>query len=76
MKQVTTEIATHPKTAWFTVLLVNVSEWYVDWASPVISALTSIASFIVMVLLVRYHWMNTKHLKLTIEEQIKRSSGD
>jgi len=71
--QAVTQTATHPKTAWLTVFIVNVSEWYVDWISPVIVALTSILSFVIMLLLVRYHWINTDKLKRDIELQIAES---
>lgn len=71
--QAVTQIATHPKTAWLTVFIVNMSEWYVEWISPVIVALTSILSFVIMILLVRYHWINTDKLKMDIELQIAES---
>ena len=71
--QAVTQIATHPKTAWLTVFIVNMSEWYVEWISPVIIALTSILSFVIMILLVRYHWINTDKLKMDIELQIAES---
>lgn len=71
--QVITQVATHPKTAWLTVFIVNMSEWYVEWISPVVVALTSILSFVVMILLVRYHWINTDKLKKDIELQIAES---
>lgn len=66
-KEIAAQIVTHPKTAWLTVFIVNVSEWYIEWLSPIIMALTSVASFAVMIILVRYHWLNTKKLKLEIE---------
>lgn len=71
--QAVTQIATHPKTAWLTVFIVNMSEWYVEWISPVIIALTSMLSFVIMILLVRYHWINTDKLKMDIELQIAES---
>lgn len=71
--QAATQIATHPKTAWLTVFIVNMSEWYVEWISPVIVALTSILSFVIMILLVRYHWINTDKLKIDIELQLAKS---
>jgi len=71
--QTITQVATHPKTAWLTVFMVNIAEWYVEWVSPVIIALTSILSFVIMILLVRYHWINTDKLKLDIELQIAES---
>jgi len=71
--QAVTQVATHPKTAWLTVFIVNMSEWYVEWISPVIVALTSIISFVIMILLVRYHWINTDKLKMDIELQIAES---
>ena len=67
--QIAAEIATHPKTAWFIVFIVNLSEWYVEWLSPVIVAATSILSFGIMVLLFRYHWLNSVKLKMDIEKQ-------
>jgi hypothetical protein len=69
VSQVATEIATHPKTAWLLVFIVNLSEWYVEWMSPVIIAATSILSFGTMVLLFRYHWLNTVKLKMDIDKE-------
>lgn len=71
--QIMTQAATHPKTAWLTVFIINISEWYVEWISPVIIALTSMLSFVIMILLVRYHWLNTDKLKLDIEKQISEN---
>ena len=72
-KQVVSSIVTHPKTAWMTVFFVNLSEWYIEWVSPVIIALTSILSFVIMLLLLKYHWLNTKKLEMEIKEQIRKS---
>lgn len=72
-KQATIQVITHPKTAWLTVFIVNISEWYIEWMSPIIIALTSILSFIMMILLVRYHWINTNKLKMDIEIQVKKN---
>ncbi len=68
--QMMNQAVTHPKTAWLTVFIVNISAWYVEWISPVILASTSILSFVIMILLVRYHWLNTDKLKLDIEKQL------
>jgi len=56
-------LATSPKTGWLAVLIVNAIEFYVDFVSPVIIALTTILSFVMMILLVRYHWINTRKIK-------------
>lgn len=71
--QATTQVVTHHKTAWLAVIIVNMSEWYIEWVSPIIIALTSILSFVLLILLVRYHWINTDKLKLDIELQVAES---
>lgn len=73
IKQIATQVITHPKTAWLSVFIVNVSEWYIEWISPVIIAMTSILSLIIMILLVRFHLLNTQKLKIDIEKQGEES---
>lgn len=61
-KHTAAEIITHPKMAWLTAIIINWATFYVEWISPVVSALTSIGSFALVVLLVRYHLKNSKKL--------------
>jgi len=63
----TVALATSPKTGWLAVLVINAIEFYVDIVSPVIIALTTILSFVMMILLVRYHWINTRKIKADLK---------
>ena len=62
MKDIVQEIVTHPKTSWLTVAMTSFSNWWVDWGSPLVDALASISGLILVLVLIRYHWQNTKKI--------------
>lgn len=70
LKTVTIETLTNIKTMG-PVLLINFSNWYMEWGSPIINTMTSIGSFFVVILLARYHMVKTKKLELDIEDQLE-----
>ena len=81
-KHAATEILAHPKLAWFVTIVINWANMYVQWISPVIDALTSVGSFALIVLLVRYHLKNSKKLDQEYEigeenlKQMKKKPND
>lgn len=71
-KNLATEIATHPKTtvffSWLVSVLTNGAAWYVEWASPIVAALISISSVILIVTGIRLNITNNKKTKLDIQK--------
>ena len=82
VKHAATEVIAHPKLAWFVTIAINWANMYVQWVSPVIDALTSVGSFALIVLLVRYHLKNSRKLDQDYEigqenlKQMKRRKTD
>lgn len=67
------QVGTSPKTALAAMFGVNFNAWYVEYGSPILSFLTSIAGLIMIAVLVRYHLMNTKKIQMEIEKQVKEN---
>lgn len=63
------QIVTSTKTAVGVTIGAYISDWYVNWGSPLISALTSIAGLIMIIILIRYHLINTKKIQLELKKQ-------
>ncbi len=63
------QVVASTKTAFWVTISAYISEWYVDWGSPLISALTSIAGLIMIIILIRYHLINTKKIQLELKKQ-------
>ena len=55
-------IASNPKTSMMVVAMTNLSNWWVEWGSPLVSFTTSILGLVLLIVLIRYHWENTKKL--------------
>ena len=62
IKHVVEAVGTHPKTSYLVVFMTNISNWWVDWGSPAVDAITSILGLVLVTVLIRYHWQNTKKL--------------
>ena len=62
MGKILEEIIANPKTSFLAVATTNFSNWWIDWGSPIISAVSSILSIVLLVVLIRYHLQNTKKL--------------
>ena len=81
-KHVATEVVTHPKSAWVVTVIANWATFYVEWVSLLVSAMTSIGSFALVILLVRYHLKNSKKLDQDYEigqenlKKLKRAEND
>jgi len=54
--------------------IVSFSAWYVEYANDVITTLTSISSFILIIVLTRYHLINSK--KIQLETDLKKIEID
>ena len=67
------QIATSTKTAFWTTIGVYISDWYVEWGNPLISALTSMLGLVMLVILIRYHLLNTKKVQNEIKEQEEKN---
>lgn len=63
-------IASHPKTAVPVAAASNFNTWWLDWGSPIVDAITSILGIVLVSVLIRYHWQNTKKV---INENEKES---
>jgi hypothetical protein len=55
---------THPKTGVAVIAAVKVNNWWVDWGSELIDQLTSIAGLILVIVLICYHFLQTKKTAL------------
>lgn len=55
----------------FLLFFANFASWYVEYASSFITASTQIGSAIVIWLLVRFHYLNGKKLKMEIDKAKK-----
>lgn len=64
-----TAIASHPKTAIAVAGAANFNSWWLDWGSPVVDAATSILGVVLVAVLIRYHWQNTKKLMKENEDE-------
>ncbi len=69
VKQIAEAVATHPKTSLLIVALTNISTWWVEWVDPVVDAGTSLLGLILVCVLIRYHWQNTKKLKRELDNE-------
>jgi biopolymer transport protein ExbB/TolQ len=58
--EVAKEIVTNPKTTGLGLAVANISNYYVEYLSNFVTMLTSIGSFIVVVLLIINHIMSIK----------------
>ncbi|MCP3700372.1 MAG: hypothetical protein GY920_17920 [Aliivibrio sp.] len=67
-RQIGEAIASHPKTAYMVIMLTNISAWWVEWVDPLVDAVTSVLGVVLVSVLIRYHWQNTKKLKKEINE--------
>ena len=67
-RQIGEAIASHPKTAYAVIMLTNISAWWVEWVDPLVDAVTSVLGVVLVSVLIRYHWQNTKKLKKEINE--------
>lgn len=67
------QMAASTKTAAGLTVSAYISEWYVDWGSPLISALTSVLGLVMLVILIRYHLLNTKKVQNEIKEQEEKN---
>ena len=59
MSEITEAVISNPKTSLLAVAVTNLSNWWIDWGSPLTSAATSILSIILLIVLIRYHLHNT-----------------
>lgn len=62
MREIIETVISDPKTSYFAVFLTNVSNWWVDWGSPIVDAAASLLGIILLVVLIRYHLQKTKEL--------------
>lgn len=60
LKHAVEAIASHPKTAVAVAAASNFNTWWLDWGSPVVDAITSVLGIVLISVLIRYHWQNTK----------------
>ncbi len=60
LRQTAEAIASHPKTAVAVAAASNFNTWWLDWGSPIVDAITSILGVVLITVLIRYHWQNTK----------------
>lgn len=51
-------IAQNPKTAWFTGIIASTSKWIFENISPAIGFLTQLGGLILIIVLIRLHWLN------------------
>ena len=72
MGQITEAIVSSPKTSFFAVAVTNFSNWWIDWGSPIVSAVTSILGLVLLIILIRYHLQNLKRLIRENEEYKKK----
>lgn len=65
IKEVAQVVITSPKSVAVvtTLTATHLQGWLIDWFNPIIGALTSVASLVVLVIVGRYHWYNTKKVK-------------
>jgi hypothetical protein len=62
LRQTTEAIASHPKTAVAVAAGANFNSWWLSWGSPIVDAVTSILGIVLVSVLIRYHWQNTKKI--------------
>ena len=62
LKQLADVTVSSPKASWLAIAVTNMSNWFVEWGNPLISTGTSILGFILLIVLIRYHWENTKRI--------------
>tara|TARA_R100000541_G_scaffold59277_1_gene72590 strand:+ start:613 stop:837 length:225 start_codon:yes stop_codon:yes gene_type:complete len=68
-KQIAEAVATHPKVSLAVVALTNISVWWVEWVDPIVDSFTSLLGLVLVCVLIRYHWQNTKKLKKELDEK-------
>lgn len=73
IKQITIQMMITIKTV-IALSIVSFSAWYVEYANDVITTLTSISSFILIIVLTRYHLINSK--KIQLETDLKKIEID
>ena len=62
MKQQLTELAQSAKGGWLALAATQISNWWVDYGSPLIDASASIGGLVLIIVLIRYHWKNGNKL--------------
>lgn len=62
MGRIVDEIVNNPRTSIATVVTTNFSNWWLEWGSPVVSAMASVLGVILLVVLIRYHLENLRRL--------------
>lgn len=48
---------------WIATIATNLSNWYVEFARDIVTAVTSIASFVLIIVVIRYHITNREKTK-------------
>lgn len=76
LKQIGEHIITNPKTGYFAVFITTVENWWIDWGSPLMSLTTSLASLVLLFVLISFHLKRIKKLNLDIDEQIKNAESN
>jgi len=68
---------------WIATIATNLSNWYVEFAHDLVTAVTSIASFVLVIVVIRYHITNREKTKqdmilgrLIIEKMEKENTSD
>ena len=62
LSQTAATIATHPKTAVLVAGFTGFNRWWIEWGTPVFDVITSVLGVILVCILIRYHWQNTKKI--------------
>lgn len=74
LKHLVTGVVQSPKFAVLIASLSNGVNWLLDNISPVFSTLTSIASFVLVIVLIRFHLANTR--KILMQSQRIKERGE
>ncbi len=59
MSEVTEAVLSNPKTSLLAVMVTNLSNWWIDWGSPIIDATASVLGVVLLIILIRYHLHKT-----------------
>jgi len=77
--KVVTEALSHPKThsfgSWLAAIIANSANWYVEFASPIVSVLVSILSLVLVITGIRVNTLKRKKILLEAEFKEKREAA-
>ena len=60
MKEVIDAILSNPKVGYFAYAVTTFEIWWIDWGKPVIDGSASILGVILLIVLIRKNWNDTK----------------